>query len=49
MDSQAFDKAVAGMMKSIGCLILLLIPFTILGGWKIVEIAIWVFNHVEVK
>jgi hypothetical protein len=33
----------------IGCLLLILIPFAICGGWKLIELMDWIFNHVEIK
>lgn len=56
MDSQGIGQAMDGMFKTmdgmfktIGCIFLILLPFAICGGWKLIEIFCWLWTHVEIK
>lgn len=38
-----------GLDRAFGCLAVMLLVSVPLGLWKLVEIIIWLFQHVEVK
>lgn len=40
-------QALEGSIRAVGCLLLILIPFAICGGWKMIEIVVWFFSHVK--
>jgi hypothetical protein len=41
-------EGIAEGLRFMSCLFVGLIPLAILGVWKLIEIIIWLFNHVRV-
>jgi hypothetical protein len=42
-----YGEAIGGLFKAMAWAILLLIPLSLLGLWKLVEIVVWFWQHVR--